>query len=81
MTAPAAADSPGVKGDVAIDEANIYLCTAANTWVKALLAFAWGYCTPLAGRMAAGLEALYQPLLPLLTRLPLVGQWAVLQRH
>ncbi len=54
---------------------------AVGGLLLALLAFAWGYCTPLAGRMAAGLEALYQPLLPLLTRLPLVGQWAVLQRH
>ena len=40
VTAPAAADSTGVKGDVAIDETSIYLCTAANTWVKAALAFA-----------------------------------------
>lgn len=43
VTAPAAADSAGVRGDFAIDEAAIYLCTATNTWVKAALAFAtWG---------------------------------------
>ena len=40
VTAPAAADSTGVKGDIAIDEASIYLCTATNTWVKAALVFA-----------------------------------------
>lgn len=39
-TAPAAADSTGVKGDIAIDEGAIYLCTATNTWVKATLVFA-----------------------------------------
>lgn len=42
VTAPAAADSPGVKGDIAIDETSIYLCKDTNTWVKATLAFAWG---------------------------------------
>lgn len=43
VTAPAAADSTGVKGDIAIDEGAIYLCTATDTWVKATLAFAtWG---------------------------------------
>ena len=43
VTAPAAADSTGVKGDIAIDETSIYLCTATNTWVKAALVFAtWG---------------------------------------
>lgn len=43
VTAPAAADSTGVKGDIAIDETSIYLCTATDTWVKAALAFAtWG---------------------------------------
>jgi hypothetical protein len=40
VTAPAAADSSGVKGDIAIDEGAIYLCTATNTWVKATLVFA-----------------------------------------
>lgn len=40
--APEAANSTGVKGDIAIDNANIYLCTDTNTWVKATLAFAWG---------------------------------------
>ncbi len=39
VTAPAAADSDGVKGDIAIDETSIYLCTDTNTWVKAALAF------------------------------------------
>lgn len=43
VTAPAAADATGVKGDIAIDEGAIYLCTATNTWVKAALVFAtWG---------------------------------------
>lgn len=41
VAAPDAANSTGVKGDIAIDNANIYLCTGANTWVKATLAFAW----------------------------------------
>lgn len=40
--APDAANSKGVKGDIAIDNANIYLCTDTDTWVKATLAFAWG---------------------------------------
>ena len=40
VTAPVAANSAGVKGDIAIDEASIYLCTATNTWVKAALVFA-----------------------------------------
>jgi len=39
VTAPAAADSTGVKGDIAIDATSVYLCTAANTWVKAALGF------------------------------------------
>jgi hypothetical protein len=40
VEAPAAANSPGVKGDIAIDDGAIYLCTATNTWVKATLVFA-----------------------------------------
>jgi len=39
VDAPASVAATGVKGDVAIDESSIYLCTAANTWVKAPLAF------------------------------------------
>jgi hypothetical protein len=43
VEAPADKDSPGVKGDMAIDGSDIYLCTATNTWVKAALVFAtWG---------------------------------------
>jgi len=43
VTAPATADATGVKGDIAIDEGAIYLCTATDTWVKATLVFAtWG---------------------------------------
>ena len=53
---------------------------AVGGLMLALLAFAWGYCTPLASRMAAGLEWCLRPLLPTLARLPLLGRWAVLQR-
>lgn len=43
VTAPAAADSDGVKGDIAVDGTYLYFCTAANTWVRAALATAtWG---------------------------------------
>lgn len=43
VEAPATANSTGVKGDIAIGEGAIYLCTAENTWVKATLGFAtWG---------------------------------------
>lgn len=45
----------------------------------ALLAFAWGYCTPLGGALAAGLERVAQPLLPWLRRLPLIGHWQVIR--
>ena len=38
-TPPLAANSTGVKGDVAIDNTYIYLCTGANTWVKTTLGF------------------------------------------
>ena len=43
VTAPAAANSTGVKGDIAVDGTYLYFCTAANTWVRAALATAtWG---------------------------------------
>jgi membrane-associated phospholipid phosphatase len=45
----------------------------------ALVSFAWGYCTPLGGLLARGLERLCAPLLPLLQRLPLVGTLGVLK--
>ena len=37
VTAPAAADSTGVEGDIAVDGTYLYFCTAANTWVRAAL--------------------------------------------
>lgn len=37
-TAPAAADSTGVAGQVAFDATNLYECIATDTWVKATLA-------------------------------------------
>jgi hypothetical protein len=37
---PASANADGVKGDLAIDATDIYLCTDTDTWVKAPLAFA-----------------------------------------
>lgn len=43
VTAPAAANSTGVKGDIAVDGTYLYFCTAANTWVRAALATTtWG---------------------------------------
>lgn len=43
VTAPAAANSTGVKGDIAVDGTYLYFCTAANTWVRAALETAtWG---------------------------------------
>ena len=45
VAVPDAADSPGVKGDIAIGDGDgaIYLCIATNTWVKATLPFdSWG---------------------------------------
>ena len=39
--APAAANSAGVKGDIAADGTHLYVCTDTNTWVRASLA-AWG---------------------------------------
>jgi len=40
VTAPEAANSTGVKGDIAVDGTYLYFCTAANTWVRAALATA-----------------------------------------
>lgn len=43
VDAPAAANSDGVKGDIATDGTYLYLCTGASTWVRAALALAtWG---------------------------------------
>ena len=43
VTAPAAANSTGVKGDIAVDGTYLYFCTAANIWVRAELETAtWG---------------------------------------
>ena len=43
VDAPAAANSDGVKGDIASDGTYLYLCTGASTWVRAALALAtWG---------------------------------------
>lgn len=43
VDAPNAKDSPGVKGDIASDGEYLYICTDANTWVRATLATAaWG---------------------------------------
>jgi hypothetical protein len=43
VTAPEAANSTGVKGDIAVDGTYLYFCTAADTWVRAALATAtWG---------------------------------------
>lgn len=36
---PATPAADGVKGDIAIGDGAIYLCTATNTWVKATLLF------------------------------------------
>lgn len=33
-TAPAAANSPGIKGRIAFDDDYIYICTATNTWKR-----------------------------------------------
>lgn len=38
VTAPAAADSTGVAGQVAYDATHFYVCVATNTWVRASLA-------------------------------------------
>jgi hypothetical protein len=43
VDAPAAANSDGVKGDIAVDGTYLYFCTAADTWVRAALETAtWG---------------------------------------
>jgi hypothetical protein len=43
VDAPAAANSDGVKGDIATDGTYLYLCTGASTWVRAALALdTWG---------------------------------------
>lgn len=43
VAAPATAGATGTKGQIAIDESYIYLCTATDTWVRAAVAFAtWG---------------------------------------
>lgn len=47
----------------------------------ALFTYAWGYCTPLAGLIAAGLERLFQPILPLVRRLPVIGRMSVIQAN
>ena len=44
----------------------------------ALLAFAWGYCTPLAGHIANGLARLCRPLWAPLQRLPLINRLRVI---
>lgn len=38
QVAPTAANAPGEKGEVRITATHIYVCTAANTWVRAELA-------------------------------------------
>ncbi|UTW09683.1 phosphatase PAP2 family protein [Pseudomonas benzenivorans] len=43
----------------------------------ALVSYAWGYCTPLAGHIARGLAWLCQPLWTLLQRLPLINRLLV----
>lgn len=40
VEAPAAADSAGVKGDIASDGTYLYVCTDTNTWVRGALALA-----------------------------------------
>jgi len=40
VDAPAAANSTGVKGDIATDGTSFYICTATNVWVKVALALA-----------------------------------------
>lgn len=40
VAAPAAANSTGVKGQMATDGTYIYKCTATDTWERAALAFA-----------------------------------------
>ena len=40
VEAPAAANSPGVKGDIASDGTSFFLCTATDEWVKVALTLA-----------------------------------------
>ncbi|WP_437879388.1 phosphatase PAP2 family protein [Pseudomonas sp. LRF_L74] len=47
----------------------------------ALLSYAWGYNTPLAGRIAAGFELIARPLLGPLQRLPLIGRMQVIKQR
>ena len=35
---PATASSPGAPGQIAYDASHLYVCVAANTWVRATLA-------------------------------------------
>lgn len=37
-SAPASASAPGSPGQIAYDATHIYVCVAANTWVRATLA-------------------------------------------
>lgn len=37
-TAPSTATSTGVKGTIAFDTSNIYVCTATNTWKRVAIA-------------------------------------------
>lgn len=45
----------------------------------ALFAFAWGYCTPLAGWLAKGLEWASQPALRLARQLPVIRGWSLVR--
>lgn len=38
VAAPAAADSAGTAGTIAYDASYIYVCVAANTWLRAAIA-------------------------------------------
>jgi hypothetical protein len=37
-SAPATATSPGMPGAIAYDATHVYICIAANTWVRAVTA-------------------------------------------
>jgi membrane-associated phospholipid phosphatase len=45
-----------------------------------LLALAWGYCTPLAGQIAAALQWLARPLMGVAARLPVLRRLSLFQR-
>lgn len=49
--------------------------------VVALLAFAWGYCTPLASHIANGLAWISRPVLLVLQRVPGLRQLTVVKTH